>query len=328
MKKLVGAFLAVGVFLTSSLTGFAYEGKAYPDFMKEEKDLSKISMSVNGFGLYDDFWEKEQTMYKSENGLIMTPVKTFSKYLGAELMTSSDKEFKTKYNGKEYQFVVGSSTVKNGDKIHQLESPVTFEKGVISVPFWDLVEIWNLAAKIENDSKILDRYVEPVKAVVTVWSKDKNTAMINLTDPISKSIVSNANEWMSDSEEYYKKLGISVSKYHIDRFFIDTRNSYNFVYWDDEGYISAIGTTNKNVYGENMVFIKNGSIIGEAFCVDGNIKDELYTIWYIDPASKSKYPTMMNPDEIKNCQNIGFYTKGINVMSIIPNPLYLEEGGK
>lgn len=326
MKKLVGAFLAVGVFLTSSLTGFAYEGKVYPDFMKEEKDLSKIVMSVNGFSLNDEYWEKEQTMYKSENGLIMTPVKTFSKYLGAELMTSSDKEFKTKYNGKEYQFLVGSTTVKNGDKIHQLESPVTFEKGVISVPFWDLVEIWNLSAKIENDTKILDRYVEPVKAVVTVWSKDKNTAMINLTDPISKSIVSNPNEWIDVWNKYHEKNSEKASKLYVDRFFIDTRNSYNFVYWDDEGYISAIGTTNKNVYGENMVFIKNGSIIGEAFCVDGNIKDELYTIWYIDPASKTKYPSMMDPNEIKNCQNIGFYERGLNVMTIVPNPLYSEKG--
>ncbi len=325
MKKLVGAFLAVGVFLTSSLTGFAYEGKAYPDFMKEEKDLSKIVMSVNGFSLHDEYWEKEQTMYKSENGLIMTPIKTFSKYLGAELMTSSDKEFKTKYNGKEYQFVVGSTTVKNGEKIHQLESPVTFEKGVISVPFWDLVEIWNLSAKIENDSKILDRYVEPVKAVVTVWSKDKNTAMINLTDPISKSIISNPNEWIDVWNKYHEKNSEKASKLYVDRLFIDTRNSYNFVYWDDEGYISAIGTTNKNVYGENLVFIKNGQIIGEAFCVDGNIKDELYTIWYIDPASKTKYPSMMNPNEIKNCQNIGFYERGLNVMTIVPNPLYSEK---
>lgn len=325
MKKLVGAFLAVGVFLTSSLTGFAYEGKAYPDFMKEEKDLSKIVMSVNGFSLHDEYWEKEQTMYKSENGLIMTPIKTFSKYLGAELMTSSDKEFKTKYNGKEYQFLVGSTTVKNGEKIHQLESPVTFEKGVISVPFWDLVEIWNLSAKIENDSKILDRYVEPVKAVVTVWSKDKNTAMINLTDPISKSIISNPNEWIDVWNKYHEKNSEKASKLYVDRLFIDTRNSYNFVYWDDEGYISAIGTTNKNVYGENLVFIKNGQIIGEAFCVDGNIKDELYTIWYIDPASKTKYPSMMNPNEIKNCQNIGFYERGLNVMTIVPNPLYSEK---
>ena len=124
MKKLVGAFLAVGVFLTSSLTGFAYEGKAYPDFMKEEKDLSKIIMSVNGFGLYDKNWDKEQTMYKSEQDIIMTPIKTFATYIGAEFITLTDKEFKTKYDGKEYQFIVGSTTVKNGDKIHQLESPV------------------------------------------------------------------------------------------------------------------------------------------------------------------------------------------------------------
>ena len=330
MKKLVGAFLAVGVFLTSSLTGFAYEGKAYPDFMKEEKDLSKIIMSVNGFGLYDDHWEKEQSIYKSEDGLIMTPVKTFSKYLGAELMTSSDKEFKTKYNGKEYQFLVGSTTVKNGDKIHQLESPVTFEKGVISVPFWDLVEIWNLSAKIENDSKILDRYVEPVKAVVTVWSESEKTGMINITDPKSKLVVSNPNEWLDFWEKYDEKTGNEVSKYHIDRVFIDTRDIYDFYFYDDEtsGNITDIGTSDRNVNGESLVFIKNGQIVGEAINQNPSEKYKDFNFWYVDPAENSKYPVMMNPEEIKNCQNIGFYRNGLNVMAIIPNPFYVEEGGK
>lgn len=320
MKKSILTLIMVFTVLLSSNLGFADE--KYPNWLKGLEDNGRNSalITVNGFKVYENRMDHEAWFYM-ENETIMMPLKNLSEMMGAKVSyKDNDKKMTVKKDNKTFIFEEGKASYLVDNKEVKLSEKVALKDKQLHAPFWDVINAYDMACKIEYDKTAYLKF-QPKKVQVTIW--DKDIKLMYYKDEDAKKLVKNLQEYYDKYENPIIKLENQVNELKVDKLLVDSKTKYEFVLEkvQSEKAISITTDDSSKYMIGHILFVKDSEITGVMPMV--LYDDQKH--WYIDErlnGTDREIQNMVTKENMEKSNYIVFYSGGNNVVTLILNPFY------